>query len=157
MFWFDLLNNCEALLSAFPVGVKHCTSSFFGRDLPAYRPADNTVKLSKRHVCHWCVLGNWCLCPACVPLIANWMPFFFSPKKLEFEACAICTYIIVMFRLGTILFNKIVLAKTYHCLEFRLEYKNEVNYVICILSVGTKVVWPKILLNEYWIKTRMSF
>ncbi len=45
MLWFDLLNNCEALESAFPVGVKHCSETFFGRDLPAFRPSDATVSL----------------------------------------------------------------------------------------------------------------
>jgi hypothetical protein len=43
MLWFDLLNNCEALHSAFPKGGKHCSDSFFGRDLPAFRPSDATV------------------------------------------------------------------------------------------------------------------
>jgi hypothetical protein len=43
MLWFDLLNNCEALQSAFPVGVEHCSELFFGRDLPAFRPSDATV------------------------------------------------------------------------------------------------------------------
>jgi len=43
MLWFDLLNNCEALHSAFPVGVNYCSETFFGRDLPAFRPSDATV------------------------------------------------------------------------------------------------------------------
>ena len=46
MLWFDLLNNCEALQSAFPVGVKRCSESFFGRDLPAFRPSDATVSVN---------------------------------------------------------------------------------------------------------------
>ena len=50
MHWFDLLNNCDALYAAFPVGVNECSDTFFGRDLPAFRPSDSTVTDSRvRH------------------------------------------------------------------------------------------------------------
>ncbi|EKX36882.1 hypothetical protein GUITHDRAFT_116905 [Guillardia theta CCMP2712] len=45
--WFDVLNNCEALAVAFP-SHKICSTDFYGRDLPAYRPEDLTVLVNKK-------------------------------------------------------------------------------------------------------------
>ena len=53
MLWFDLLNNCDALRSAFSVGVKHCSNTFYGRDLPAFRPSDSTARANYMRMCNF--------------------------------------------------------------------------------------------------------
>jgi len=45
--WFDAFNSCQVLREAFPSS-KHCNSSLYRRDLPAYHPQDATVLVNSR-------------------------------------------------------------------------------------------------------------
>jgi hypothetical protein len=51
MYWFDIFNNCEVLLAALVEAAHRCSETFFGRDLPAFRPDDATVRCTLNSNC----------------------------------------------------------------------------------------------------------